>query len=239
MDHIEHYRKDAELFDYFDREFVSPDEERRRQAIFHYCRVGLGERILEIGSGSGWFSIEMAQRGFDTTALDLSEKNLERIRKIEPGVKIATGDAYSLPFESERFDWIVANEVLEHLERPAEAIAEWKRFLKPGGRILVSTPYLEKIQYTLCIHCNRKTPLHAHLHSWTKEGLREVFSAGGFRQGNMVTFFNQYLSHFRINTLVRKLPFRLWFMLDRLVNRLTDKPRFVVVIAQNAVEEKG
>ncbi len=233
MDHIEHYKIDAELFDYFDEEFVSPDEQRRRETTFHLCRIGLGEKVLEIGSGSGWFSIEMARRGYDITAVDLSEKNLERISETEPGVKTRVGDAYKLPFEEERFDWIVCNEVLEHLEHPAKALAEWKRFLTPNGRVLITTPYREKIQYTLCIHCNKKTPIHAHLHSWTKQGLKKAFVAAGFRRGCMVTFFNQYLSHFRVNTLLRTRPFLCWFLLDRLANYITGKPRFIAVIAKN------
>ncbi len=236
MDHIEHYKKDAELFDYFDEDFVSPDEQRRRETVFHLCRAGLGQNVLEIGSGSGWFAIEMARRGFDTTAIDLSEKNLDRIREMEPSVTTKVGDAYNLPFEEERFDWIVCNEVLEHLEHPANALAEWRRFLKPGGSVLVTTPYREKIQYALCIHCNQKTPVHAHLHTWTKGNLRKAFVEAGFKHGCMITFFNQYLSHFRVNTLLKKQPFACWFLLDRLVNKLTDKPRFIAIIARNTGE---
>ncbi len=237
MDHVAHYKTDAELFDYFDEEFVSPDEQRRRQVVFHLCRPGLGEKILDVGSGSGWFSIEMAQRGFDITALDLSEKNLERIKQSAPAVKTAAADAYKTPFESGSFDWVIANEIIEHLENPVEALKEWRRILKPGGKVLLATPYREKILYALCIHCNRKTPLHAHLHSWTKVSLREAFVEGGFKRGCMVPFFNQYLSHFRINTLLQKIPFLCWFLLDRVMNKWTDKPRFIAVIARKSMEE--
>ena len=73
---------------------------------------------------------------------------------------------YRLPFRGGSFDMVVASEIVEHLENPQGAMLEAARVLRPGGYLVVSTPYRESLKYTLCIHCNKKTPVNAHLHSF-------------------------------------------------------------------------
>lgn len=58
-----------------------------------------------------------------------------------PGVDVV-GSVYDLPFKNNEFDVVLFMVVLEHLERPQEAIAEIKRVLNPGGKILVSVPFV-------------------------------------------------------------------------------------------------
>ncbi len=51
-------------------------------------------------------------------------------------------DAHHLPFEDNSFECIVCKEVLEHTKRPAEVIAEFKRVLRPGGKLILSTRFM-------------------------------------------------------------------------------------------------
>lgn len=55
------------------------------------------------------------------------------------------GDAHSLPFQADSFDFIIMTNLLEHLRNPAKAIEEAGRVVKPGGKILVSVPFLFRI----------------------------------------------------------------------------------------------
>lgn len=80
-----------------------------------------------------------------------------------PGVD-QVASVYELPFESESFDVVLCLSVLEHLETPQKAIEEMKRVLKPGGRIIVSVPFL--------------FPIHdapGDYWRFTKFGLRNLF----------------------------------------------------------------
>ncbi len=227
MDYQEHYKIDAELFDYFADDQLGINEERRNQTIFDLCNYKGNDDILEIGSGRGWFSIRMADKNVNVTSLDLSEKNLNQIKKINPKINTVLGDANNLPFENEKFDWIVANEVLEHLENPEAAILEWKRCLKPQGKILLSVPFREKIRYSLCIYCNKKTPLNAHLHSFNEMKLAEIFKRCDMKIVKTEYYMNKFITLFRLNKYLKILPFKYWKKIDNILNNLNLKPALI------------
>lgn len=50
--------------------------------------------------------------------------------------------AYDIPLKSESFDTVLMSEVLEHLERPVDALAECHRLLRPGGKLILTTPFV-------------------------------------------------------------------------------------------------
>ena len=64
-----------------------------------------------------------------------------------PGIDVVA-DACALPFEDESFDTVLAVEVLEHVATPDKMIAEVHRVLKPGGALLLSTPFVWRIHRT-------------------------------------------------------------------------------------------
>ena len=57
-------------------------------------------------------------------------------------------DAQALPFEDAAFDLIIANHILEHVDAPAKALAEFERCLKPGGMLIAQTPYSPHLKHT-------------------------------------------------------------------------------------------
>lgn len=67
--------------------------------------------------------------------------------KSGPGVNVV-GSVYELPFQDGTFDMVLCMSILEHLEEPSKAIREMRRVLKPGGRILVSVPFMFPIHDT-------------------------------------------------------------------------------------------
>lgn len=105
-------------------------------------REGIGgesQKILDIGVGTGFLSIMLAEMGHRVVGIDLSEEMMERAKKkaqdlgVEARFKL--GDAENLSFETGSFDAIVNRAVLWTLPNPEKALAEWKRVLKPGGRL--------------------------------------------------------------------------------------------------------
>ena len=95
-------------------------------------------KILDVGTGTGFLSISLAELGHEVVGIDLAEGMISTARKIanERGLDIdlVMGDAESLDFVDESFDAVVSRWVLWTLPHPEKAICEWMRVLRPGGR---------------------------------------------------------------------------------------------------------
>jgi ubiquinone/menaquinone biosynthesis C-methylase UbiE len=113
------------------------------------CReaAGLqGKRLLEIGCGMGFDSLEFIKRGVEVSAIDLTPAAIEFARRHFAAVgaqprHLDVGDALNLPFPDDSFDAVYANGVLHCTGDTPRAIAEARRVLKPGGRAIISHFY--------------------------------------------------------------------------------------------------
>ena len=94
--------------------------------------------VLEVGCGEGRLADYLFRRRPPTAfvALDLSMERLAP--ELDPRVRFLQASAYELPFADDAFDLVVCCEVLEHLDRPAEALRELTRVSRSG--VLMSTP---------------------------------------------------------------------------------------------------
>jgi SAM-dependent methyltransferase len=230
MNYKEHYRIDAEEFDYWGEDQLSATETRRNETIFRLAQIRAGQSVLDIGSGRGWFSLHAASQGAMVTAMDLSERNLERIRKLDSRISTLFADACESGITDQKYDLIVALEVLEHIVDPALAVNSWKSLLKPQGRMLICVPYKEAIRYSLCIHCNQKTPWNAHLHSFDRYSLGKLLTSHGLRLRSTHLLAHKLLPYFRLDKLCRKLPYYVWQHLDHFCNITGDKYSYMAVI---------
>jgi 2-polyprenyl-3-methyl-5-hydroxy-6-metoxy-1,4-benzoquinol methylase len=143
-------------------------------------------------------------------------------------------DAYHLPFKKNSFDVIIASEIMEHVSDPKLFISELMKALKPTGKLIITTPYNEKIQYYLCVHCNKPTPKNAHLHSFNEKNITN-FIPSQFSNYSLEKFSNKYLVRLRLNLLLSFLPFQLWKIIDSVANHFLKKPmRFLIEIKNNS-----
>ena len=100
------------------------------------------DRSLEIGAGTGYFSLNMLQAGVvsEATCTDISPGMVATLarnaRRLGLEVRTARADAESLPFSDESFDLVLGHAVLHHLPNLRRAFAEFHRVLRPGGRIV-------------------------------------------------------------------------------------------------------
>ncbi len=96
---------------------------------------------LEIGSGTGYFSLNLLQLGLieRLTATDISPGMLRRLSATAEGLGLAVEtvatEAEELPFEDESFDLVFGHAVLHHIPDLGRAFAEFRRVLRPGGAI--------------------------------------------------------------------------------------------------------
>jgi len=97
------------------------------------------DRVLEIGSGTGFFLLNMWQAGFvkEAHATDISPGMLqacgENARRLGCDVQLRTADAEGLPFDDESFDLVVGHAFLHHLPDWERALRDCYRVLAPGG----------------------------------------------------------------------------------------------------------
>ena len=128
-------------------------------------------KILDIGAGTGRYSVELCQKGYDVTAVELVKHNLDILRAKHTNVKIWQGNALDLHFlEDETFDVTLLFGPMYHLhgdQNKIQALNEAKRVTKTGGIILVAYVMNE---YSVISYCFKE-------HKW-----QEVVEKGGLSE---------------------------------------------------------
>lgn len=234
--YIEHYKLDAVLFDYFEERFPETEAEENRLRQFILSKIPAKARLIaDIGSGNGRLTKELLNLSRYVVSVDVSLENLRKIIKNygQENHYSVVADALNLPFRSSVFDCVIASEVIEHVPDPKRLVAELFRVTKVGGIVIVTTPYCEKIRYSLCIHCNKPTPMNAHLHSFDepkmKEIILEVIPDASFQ---FFTFGNKIIQYFRLYRLLSIFPFFVWKLLDSCFNFIFRKPLHFLIVLQ-------
>ena len=111
--------------------------------LVNFAEVRSGQKVLDIGCGTGVVAVTAACRGAHATGLDLTPILLERARvnakNAGVSIEFIEGDAEQLPFADETFDVVLSQFGHMFAPRPAIALAEMLRVLKKGGRLAFST----------------------------------------------------------------------------------------------------
>jgi 2-polyprenyl-3-methyl-5-hydroxy-6-metoxy-1,4-benzoquinol methylase len=104
--------------------------------------LAAGRRILDAGCGVGYGTAMLAGAGAtEAVGVDVAPEAIEAAARTAPAnATFLTAEVHALPFDDGSFDLVVCFEVLEHLERQQEAIAELARVLAHGGVLAVSSP---------------------------------------------------------------------------------------------------
>ncbi|MFG2697332.1 class I SAM-dependent methyltransferase [Kitasatospora sp. NPDC048407] len=108
-------------------------------ALLDAAGVGPGSAVLDVGTGTGTAAAAACARGARVTAVDAEPSMLAEARRTAPEAELHTATLPELPFADGTFDAVVGNFVLNHVGRPAEALAELRRVLRPGGRLALTT----------------------------------------------------------------------------------------------------
>ena len=94
-------------------------------------------KVLDVGTGPGFFAILLAEAGCQVTAVDMTEEMLKEARsnagELEEKIEWGISDAQKLEFLDKTFDAVFSRNVTWNLPDPAQAYREWYRVLKPGG----------------------------------------------------------------------------------------------------------
>ena len=233
FNYINHYKKDAVEFDYFEKRkgATAHDEKRVREYIISKIPKDI-KSILDVGCGNGWVAKEFLPKGKQVYSLDISVTNPSKATKLYPDEKHfgITADSFYLPFNDNTFDCVIASEIIEHVYDPAEFVKELFRVVKKGGNLVITTPYNEKIIYYLCVHCNQKTPANAHIHSFDEMKLRDLYSGKDLESFKYETFGNKFLIFIRSYVILQYFPFWIWKLKDKFFNLFINKPVHIICI---------
>ena len=123
------------------REWVpAPRYLLRRDRILANLVGRLPDDVVEVGCGAGALLHDLARLGFRCTGLESSEAAVDVARRIHEGSGVTiVSDAQPDAWRG-RFGYLIACEVLEHIEADSAALREWVSWLKPGGTAILSVP---------------------------------------------------------------------------------------------------
>jgi SAM-dependent methyltransferase len=156
--------------------------ERRRSLLLGAVRRG--ERVLDLGCGTGRFVAALRDAGADAVGVELAETALRRARLNAPGadLRLVEPDG-SLPLEHGSVDLVWCSEVLEHVADTEHVLLEVRRVLRPGGRLLVTVPFHGRVKAALIALLRfdqHFDPLGQHLRFYTRGSLRSTLERAGF-----------------------------------------------------------
>ncbi len=140
--------------------------------------VSAGERVLDLGCGAGHFLSLIRRRQADPIGVEISERALARARAREPEAEthLLAADG-SIPLQHGSIDLVWCSEVLEHVADVGQLLNEVRRVLRPGGRLLVTTPFHGRVKGALLAFTRFDShfdPLGQHLRFFTPSSLRRT-----------------------------------------------------------------
>jgi 2-polyprenyl-3-methyl-5-hydroxy-6-metoxy-1,4-benzoquinol methylase len=113
---------------------------RERRRVVERYRPLRGVRLLEVGCAAGDFAAEAVRAGASVTAADIVPEVIERAGVRHPGIRFAVASAEDLARDDERYDIVVAFEVIEHVVDPVTFMTSLRTLVAPGGLVVLSTP---------------------------------------------------------------------------------------------------
>ena len=187
-------------------------------------------RILDVGCAQGTLALLLAERGHQVTAVDIRPQFLQYAQS-----RYERGDIHFLVanvLEDELphgFDLIFANQIIEHLVYPTQLLERLKRLLKPGGRLVVTTPNGQYLMNGLPSYRDLGDPRDwehmqftadgdGHFFAYRANELKEIFHSVGYEGIRCHFFETPFISgHMKIRHVHGLTPVTLLRAADRVL----------------------
>lgn len=137
--------------------------------------------VLDVGCGTAELLLALQARSTALSGVDLRTDFLEIAKSRLPCADIRLANIeHGLPFSDASFDTILFCDVIEHLQRPVEALRELRRLLRPGGIVLLTTPNSNSMVRKLTGRGWFALQDPSHLIFYTRFSLRHLMRKVGF-----------------------------------------------------------
>ena len=154
-----------------------------------------GRRLLDIGCGNGFWAHRFAELGYEVVGIDPSETGIEQARNAYPAIRfevVEIGPDVCEQLGAVPFDVAVSLEVVEHLYLPRLWAVGCFSALRPGGRLICSTPYhgyVKNLLISLANGWDRHFSPNwdgGHIKFWSRATLTKLLLGAGFRERGLV-----------------------------------------------------
>ena len=146
--------------------------------------------ILDLGCGNGYLVNVLIEDGYNAYGTDASEKGIAIAKQRNPErffVQDLSSDELPVELKDIHFDTVISTEVIEHLYNPAAFIEFCRRQLKPGGELIITTPYHGYLK-NLFLSIFNKWDSHinplwlgGHIKFWSRNTLTRALTDAGFK----------------------------------------------------------
>jgi 2-polyprenyl-6-hydroxyphenyl methylase/3-demethylubiquinone-9 3-methyltransferase len=198
--------------------------------------VPVGSTVLDVAAAQGNFSLALAEMGYRVTWNDLRAELIDYVQmKYESGIiKYAPGNAFKLQFP-DKFDAVLATEVLEHVAYPEEFLCQVARLTRSGGCVVITTPNggyfrnslpsLSEIPDRREIESRQFQPdADGHLFLMHVDEVIGAARQAGLKVESVVLFNNPLTAgHVKLESLLRVLPRKVVGTIENLTAGLPDR----------------
>jgi 2-polyprenyl-3-methyl-5-hydroxy-6-metoxy-1,4-benzoquinol methylase len=166
--------------------YVPLNEHRHRAHAKLLDAVGTGNRVLDVGCSSGYLARPLAERGNTIVGIELDPEAARAAEEFCERVLVGDVETMELPLEPGSFDVVLGGDVIEHLRDPAAALVRLRPFLRPGGRVVLSTPNVANWAIRLSLlggrwrYTDRGILDRSHTHLFTRATLAETLERAGY-----------------------------------------------------------
>jgi 2-polyprenyl-3-methyl-5-hydroxy-6-metoxy-1,4-benzoquinol methylase len=168
--------------------YVALREGRHRAHAKLLAAVGTNNRVLDVGCSSGYLAEPLAARGNTIVGIELDADAAREAQAYCERVLVGDVETMDLSqLEPASFDVVLCGDVVEHLRDPVAALARLRPLLRPGGRLVLSTPNVANWAIRVSLlggrwrYTDRGILDRSHTHLFTRSTLREALEAAGYR----------------------------------------------------------
>ncbi len=149
--------------------------------------AGSPEHVLDVGCSTGYLARRLVERGATVIGLEADERAADEARGVCEQVLVGDVETMELPFGEASFDLILCGDLIEHLRDPESFLGRVRPFLRPGGRLVLTTPNVANWANRLGLlagrwrYTERGILDRTHTHLFTQKTLLETLERAGYR----------------------------------------------------------